>query len=474
MTRWLIIWCVFVVVLVGSAATSFASDCASDPNECTPKGLCEVATEVRDGNKLWSATTTSNKHVSFAQELGMNCGVVELKDPCDNDPNECKIKQLCEKATIDKDGTKSWNSEAKAYVVVAKEYGLNCGVAVDAKDAIITLKTSDVCTHSEFKGCNALELCERATWGKNATFWYSDTNNFVIEAKRRGLDCGVTDLKVALSCEDNPTTCTDDKLCIWATSGFSSNVWTKSFRHQKHIFEAKSRGLSCGVKEKASETKPKTTSAIKLKQFFTSKSKLERQQIQYALKKLGYYKSGVDGIWGPKTKAAVSSFVSKENVKLKSILFVLSEMVNIPSSFYVPKNTAKQKAPAKVVKTQPKYLPSQGYTSYGNPKMSVAQALASCRGNVMNARDRASDAARFDNGNDSYSARCSGSSYGSRYGTTSYGSNCKLKKNSPYGNDLGTALAIGIMEGLSRGMAGKKAAERELKSCMAHYGWRKS
>ena len=64
MTRWLSIWCVFLVGLVGSVATSFASDCASDPNECTPKGLCEVATEVRDGNKLWSATTTSNKHVS--------------------------------------------------------------------------------------------------------------------------------------------------------------------------------------------------------------------------------------------------------------------------------------------------------------------------------------------------------------------------------------------------------------------------
>ena len=182
----------------------------------------------------------------------------------------------------------------------------------------------------------------------------------------------------------------------------------------------------------------------------------------------------MDGVGGPKTQAALGGFVSNENVKLTNILFVLSELVNIPSSFYVPKNTAKQKAPAKVVKTQPKYLPSQGYTSYGNPKMSVAQALASCRGNVMNARDIASDAARFDNGNDAYSARCSGSSYGSSYGTTSYGSNCKIKKNSPYGNDLGTALAIGIMEGLSRGMAGKKAAERQLKSCMAHYGWRKS
>ena len=147
-------------------------------------------------------------------------------------------------------------------------------------------------------------------------------------------------------------------------------------------------------------------------------------------------------------------------------------IAEVPSYFAAP--VQKKKAPAKIVKTQPKYLPSQGYTSYGKPKMSVAQALASCRGNVMNARDRASDAARFDNGNDSYSARCSGSSYGSRFGTLSYGSNCKLKKNSPYGNDLGTALAIGIMEGLSRGMAGKKAAVRQLKSCMAHYGWRKS
>ena len=43
--------------LLGSVATSFASDCANDPNEFTPKGLCEVATEVTDGNKLWSTST---------------------------------------------------------------------------------------------------------------------------------------------------------------------------------------------------------------------------------------------------------------------------------------------------------------------------------------------------------------------------------------------------------------------------------
>ena len=88
MTRLLIRLCVFVALLFSVAATSLASDCAGDPKGCTPKGFCEVAMEVTDGNKLWSTSTTSNKHVSFAQELGMNCGVVELKDPCDNDLNE--------------------------------------------------------------------------------------------------------------------------------------------------------------------------------------------------------------------------------------------------------------------------------------------------------------------------------------------------------------------------------------------------
>ena len=123
----------------------------------------------------------------------------------------------------------------------------------------------------------------------------------------------------------------------------------------------------------------------------------------------------------------------------------------------------KKKAATKIVKTQPKFLPSQGYISYGNPTMSVAQALDACRGTALNARDKVSDAARFTS--NSYSGNCHGNSYGT---------NCNTRKSSPYGNDLGTAMAIGIMEGLARGMAGKQAAEREPKSCMAHYGWRKS
>ena len=77
----------FVAVLFSGLVVGVASDCASDPNQCTPKGLCEVATDVTDGNKLWSSEATSSKHISFAKELGMNCGVVERMDPCDTDPN---------------------------------------------------------------------------------------------------------------------------------------------------------------------------------------------------------------------------------------------------------------------------------------------------------------------------------------------------------------------------------------------------
>ena len=151
MKRWAIKICVMVVVLFGGATASLAAECSSDPNECTPKKLCEVATQMQDGNKLWSTDTTSANHVSFAQGLGMNCGVVQVAlDPCDTDPAECKISQLCEKATTDNGGTKSWGTgEAKGYVAVAKEYGLACGT-----------RESAICVETKPDSCSDAKVCK--------------------------------------------------------------------------------------------------------------------------------------------------------------------------------------------------------------------------------------------------------------------------------------------------------------------------
>ena len=230
----------------------------------------------------------------------------------------------------------------------------------------------------------------------------------------------------------------------------------------------KSDYKDCGLLVQPSENEEQVVKEFQptssdLRSFFINQPALQRKQMQYALKKLGYYKSTVDGLWGKGTRAAMEEYLAFNSSvnELDEIYESLTSEVDVPSYFAAP--VQRKKAATEVVKTQPKFLPSQGYISYGNPTMSVAQALDACKGTALNARDRASDAARFKS--NSYSGNC----YGNSYST-----NCNARKNSPYGNDLGTAMAIGIMEGLTRGMAGKQAAERELKSCMAHYGWRKS
>ena len=210
------------MALLISASVSVAAECADDPNECTLKKLCEVATASDDGNTIWSTEASSAKHVSTAQTLGMECGITPIVDLCDIDPNECKVSQICGKATTESAGKKSWDAGAEAYVAMAKEYGLQCNVSEEI-------------------------TAEKVT----------------------------TDFKQA----------------------------------------------------------------------FKSESKLKRQQLQYALKTLGYYSYGADGLWGKGTSSAFDKFVSGsdlENNSEAAVFRSLLSKVKVPSSFAVtPKKMAK-------------------------------------------------------------------------------------------------------------------------------------
>ena len=135
----------------------------------------------------------------------------------------------------------------------------------------------------------------------------------------------------------------------------------------------------------------------------------------------------------------------------------------MPSSFDTSPSKRTNTVSAKSDPEKPKYQAAMGYRPYGNTKMSVQQAIAVCEDGAKNAFDTASNNALFKS--NSYSGN--GTGYGSS-------SNCRVRQNSPYGNDMGSALAIGLMEGITRGMAGRKAKQREMKACMAHYGWRKN
>lgn len=168
-----------VMALVASASVSSAADCSSDPNECTLKKLCEVATALDGSNTIWSTDAGSTKHVTVAQSLGMECGVIPIVDLCETDPSECKVSEICEKATTVSVGQISWDDTAAGHVALAKEYGLSCDVkAAGVSDDL---------------------LCSKATY-TNTTLkvsWALATSYAAVrEAKARGLSCGVAEVNI--------------------------------------------------------------------------------------------------------------------------------------------------------------------------------------------------------------------------------------------------------------------------------------
>ena len=125
-----------LLLSVGIGSVGKAANCSNDPNECTPKKLCEQSTVLKDGNTIWSTDPTTSRYVSFAQSFGMTCGVITIIDPCDIDPAQCKISQLCEKATTQTLGYTVWNEAARGYVLVAKEYELSCGIKTETSGSL--------------------------------------------------------------------------------------------------------------------------------------------------------------------------------------------------------------------------------------------------------------------------------------------------------------------------------------------------
>ena len=179
-----------VMALVASASVSSAADCSSDPNECTLKKLCEVATALDGSNTIWSTDAGSKKHVTVAQSLGMECGVTPIVDLCATDPSECRVSEICEKATTVSAGQISWDDTAAGHVALAKEYGLSCDVQVQLN--------SDANCSDDPKACDEKQLCEKSTFPANGKkIWGLYTEPlYVQEAKARGLSCGVAEVNI--------------------------------------------------------------------------------------------------------------------------------------------------------------------------------------------------------------------------------------------------------------------------------------
>ena len=188
----------FTIAALFLSATVSAADCSSNANQCTPKQLCSAATSTEGGVKVWSKSSYYSKHVSKAKQVGINCGVVEIVASCDNDPELCSVDDLC-KQSVQKSGGKTvWKSSSKAakHIALAKEFGLKCGVTSTSTTTVSpSYNVKKKFCSQDSAACNNSEICMYSTWeGPSQKVWSNQNrwNKHVTEAKRRGLSCGVT------------------------------------------------------------------------------------------------------------------------------------------------------------------------------------------------------------------------------------------------------------------------------------------
>ena len=179
------------------------------------------------------------------------------------------------------------------------------------------------------KLCSTDQLCGQSlTFISGKADWRTDNASYVTEAKRRGLSCGVMEVLATpkKTCSENVKYCDGGQLCTQSvTSQNGRKVWDTKSLYGKYVTEAKRRGLSCGV-----------DTAAAIKTAFKNQSVLKRKQIQYALKKLNYYKGSIDALYGSSTEKALINFAKAKGLDINSPQKVFESglsQVSVPSSF---------------------------------------------------------------------------------------------------------------------------------------------
>ena len=225
-----------------------AQKCDNNISVCTQNEICSSATMIKNSRVAWSTVFT--EYVSEAKRRGLSCDVVEAtvqpEKICANDVNHCTTEQLCNRASWKRPSGPVWNtaSIASPYVKEAKRRGLTCGVG-----KVVAKPRKKQCDRSP-EVCDERRLCQLAVGNQN---WETRSNyqKHVAEAKRRGLTCGVQIVATSENtCFDDEANCTKDEICKAATLNRSGGkIWDIRSVVSRHVAEAKRRGLSCGVEE---------------------------------------------------------------------------------------------------------------------------------------------------------------------------------------------------------------------------------
>jgi len=323
-----------VLALFISASVTIAAECADDPNECTLKKLCEVATTVDGGNTIWSAALESSKHVKVAQSLGMECDVSEAAVALEGVENVLTQEQMmtaeskCEDWYTGKNDDRSFWARSPLYVL---EHCIN-RFGINYRDYVGHTPLHLAVTHRNPKIENIEYLLERGT----------DVN-----ITRKMLGTVQTPLISAITLVKEPT---KQSAIILLLVKYGADVTKanslgvsplKAYKgNNPEIIAALSKNRTFQPKK---NTEPASRQITNKKTHFSksnfiSLSSIQRKQLQYGLKELGYYSSSIDGLYGPKTEKAVRDYARSKGINSgypNSVYRRIVSEVNVPNSFAV-------------------------------------------------------------------------------------------------------------------------------------------
>jgi hypothetical protein len=231
--------------------------------------ICErAAPPSNSGIRKWLTTSSVfYKYVVVAKKRNLTCGVVSTSSTTTTSSDS----DICTSATQGVESQKRWRGMSSAfyeYVVEAKKRGLSCGV----KAISSTTKTSSVCSSDNLNICLNSAVCVRGTRLSNGKRIWDERSKYIkysVEAKKRGLSCGVKAIssttKTSSVCSsDNLNICLNSVVCVRGTRlSNGKRIWDERSKYIKYSVEAKKRGLSCGVKAISSVTKVSSVCSIK-------------------------------------------------------------------------------------------------------------------------------------------------------------------------------------------------------------------
>lgn len=217
----------------------------ANPEYCLAGELCNRATFSTGGKKYWQTSTVFSGYVREAKRQNLKCDVqpVASSAGCSvTNLSACTSSRICSVATYPTALGMKWMSSSSLWVKEAKRRNLYCGVSE---------QSSSKCSNSAPKSCTDQKICSYATFG-NPKKWNSSTiygRNWVAEAKRRNLKCGVQPESInKYECSStSPRLCPIKTVCSNATIGNPKRWKTTDIVSRRWVAEAERRNLNCGV-----------------------------------------------------------------------------------------------------------------------------------------------------------------------------------------------------------------------------------